>query len=147
MASKITNNGKTEILKHVFQGTNPVGSDSSVFNLTLLSGTVPTNPEDLDTQNDVSSNVIAGKTVALTRNTTDFDQPLKDASANTGRVQIKDCAFSGAISGATGAILTDDNGTANSRVIYAYFDLGGSKSVDAGQTLTLQNLEMKLSDS
>ena len=46
-----------------------------------------------------------------------------------------------------GAILTDDNGTANSRVIYAYFDLGGSKSVDAGQTLTLQNLEMKLSDS
>ena len=35
---------------------------------------MPTNPEDLDTQNDVSSNVIAGKTVALTRNT-DFDQP------------------------------------------------------------------------
>ena len=65
-----------------------------MFNLTLLSGTVPTNPEDLDTQNDVSSNVIAGKTVALTRNTTDFDQPLKDASANTGRVQIKDCMHS-----------------------------------------------------
>ena len=146
MASKITNRGKLHMLTMAFQNDNsPSGTH---FNVELLSGTVPTNPEDLNTYSDVSSNVIAGKTANVSRDTTDWDVETEtDGSTDTAIIQIKDLDFAGAITGATGAILTDRNGTANSRIIYAYWDLGGSRSVSAGQTLTLQDLEIKLNDS
>ena len=146
MASKITNRGKLHMLTMAFQNDNiPSGTH---FYVELLSGTVPTNPEDLNTYSDVSSNVIAGKTASVSRDTTDWDVETEtDGSTDTAIIQIKDLDFAGAITGATGAILTDRNGTANSRIIYAYWDLGGSRSVSAGQTLTLQDLEIKLNDS
>ena len=146
MASKITNRGKLHMLTMAFQNDNtPSGTH---FYVELLSGTVPTNPEDLNTYSDVSSNVIAGKTASVSRDTTDWDVETEtDGSTDTAIIQIKDLDFAGAITGATGAILTDRNGTAGSRIIYAYWDLGGSRSVSAGQTLTLQDLEIKLNDS
>lgn len=146
MASAITNRGKLHILTMAFQNDNtPSGTH---FYVELLSGTVPTNPEDLNTYSDVSSNVIAGKTASVARDTTDWNVETEtDGSTDTALIQIQDLDFAGAITGATGAILTDRNGTAGSRIIYAYWDLGGSRSVSAGQTLTLQDLEIKLNNS
>jgi hypothetical protein len=43
--------------------------------------------------------------------------------------------------------LTDDNATPANRNVYHYFDLTSDRSVVDGQTLTLQNCELRLTES
>ena len=145
MASKVTNRGKEEILKLAFQAGAVAGTN---FNVEILTGSVPANPEDLDNYSEVSSDVVAGKTAAVARSASGFNVVSHtDSSTDKAWIQIADLDFAGAITNATGAVLTDQNGTANSRYIFAYWDFGGTKSVSAGQTLTLQDLEINLTDS
>lgn len=87
----------------------------------------------------------------LTPGTTDFDSITENDTDDRGEVQIKDVtwtasggAIPGSGSGARYAVLTDDNGTVGSREVYAYWDLSSDRTVSSGQTLTLQNLELRL---
>jgi hypothetical protein len=48
--------------------------------------------------------------------------------------------------GARYAVLTDDNGTVSSREVLAYFDLVSDRVVSDGQTITLQDSELLLSE-
>lgn len=87
----------------------------------------------------------------LTPGTTDFDSITENDTDDRGEVQIKDVtwtasggAIPGSGNGARYAVLTDDNGTVGSREVYAYWDLSSDRTVSSGQTLTLQNLELRL---
>lgn len=90
----------------------------------------------------------------LTPGTTDFDSITENDTDDRGEVQIKDVAWTasgGAIpgsgNGARYAVLTDDNGTVGSREVYIYWDLSSDRTVSTGQTLTLQNLEIRINES
>lgn len=69
-------------------------------------------------------------------------------------MQIKDVAWTAAGgpipsggSGASYAVLLDDNGTIANREVLAYWSLTSARSVSTGQTLTLQDLELRLLES
>lgn len=85
----------------------------------------------------------------LTPGATDFDVITEDDTNDLAKIQIKDVVWtaSGALpasgSGARYAVLTDDNATVANRKVIAYFDLGADRSVSSGQTLTLEDLELR----
>ena len=90
---------------------------------------------------------------SLARNSTDFDVLTEDDTNDVAFAQIKDIVWtasgdtipaSGA--GARYACMTDDNGTEGSRIIIHYWDLVSEHIVSDGQTLTLQNCEIRLTE-
>lgn len=90
----------------------------------------------------------------LTNNSTDFDTVTEDDANDRGFCQIKDVVWTasgGPIpasgSGARYACLTDDNVTESARVIYFYWDLVSDRTVSDAQTLTLQDLEIRINES
>ena len=91
--------------------------------------------------------------ISLARNSTDFDVLTEDDTNDIAFAQIKDTVWTasgGTIpnsgAGARYACMTDDNGTVNSREIYHYWDLVSAHIVSDGQTLTLQNCEIRLTE-
>jgi hypothetical protein len=69
-------------------------------------------------------------------------------------VQIKDLiwtATGGSLptsgNGARWAVLTDANATVGNREVWKYWDLVSDRSVSVGQTLTLQNLEARITET
>lgn len=90
---------------------------------------------------------------SLTPGATDFDVINEDDTNNSGSVQIKDVTWTAAAgpipssgNGARYAVLTDDNGTVASREVWAYWDLSSDRTVSDGQDLTLQDLELRLTE-
>src|SRR5262245_38183324 len=126
-----------------FQG---VAFPTNFFVALCTSATAPnadTNTKGQLTEIATGNGYVAGG-ISLTRNATDFDQPLEDDATDFGRVQIKDLVWTAAGgpipasgNGARYAILTDDNATQGSREVWAFFDLISDRSVSSGQTLTL----------
>ena len=89
----------------------------------------------------------------LTPGATDFDVHTEDDSGDRGLVQIKDVVWTasgGPIpasgDGARYAVLLDDDATPGDREVLAYWDLTSDRSVSDGQTLTLQNCELRLDE-
>jgi hypothetical protein len=132
------------------------GTEPTTFYVALVtSAAAPT--ADTNTLGDLTQ-IAAGNGytsggIAVARNTTDFDTLTEDDTNDRGDLQIKDLTWTasggsipGSGNGARYAVLTDDNGTVNSREVYAYWDLTSDRSVSTGQTLTLQNLEIRLSE-
>ena len=92
--------------------------------------------------------------ISLTRNSTDFDVLTEDDVNDRALVQLKDIVWTasgGSIpasgGGARYAILTDDNVTQGSREVYPYWDLVSDRTVSVGQTLTLQNCEIRIDEA
>jgi hypothetical protein len=90
----------------------------------------------------------------LNKDATDFDVITEDDTNDWGRVQVKDLVWTasgGPIpasgDGARYAIFTDDNGTIGSREVYAYWDLTSDRTVSDGQTLTLQDCELRITET
>jgi hypothetical protein len=148
----LTNKGKYRILDMAFRnGTEP----TSFYVALVTSAAAPT--ADTNTLGDLTQ-IAAGNGytsggLAVARNATDFDTLTEDDTNDRGDLQIKDLTWTasggsipGSGNGARYAVLTDDNGTVNSREVYAYWDLTSDRSVSTGQTLTLQNLEIRLSE-
>jgi hypothetical protein len=87
--------------------------------------------------------------ISLTKNATDFDVLTEDDANDRALVQIKDMVWTasgGSIGAARYAIMTDDNGTQGSREVLGFWDLTSDRTVSDGQTLTLQNLELRLTE-
>jgi len=85
---------------------------------------------------------------------TDFDVINEDDSGDLAKVQIKDVVWTaseGSIpvsgSGARYAVLTDYHATVGSRQVIGYWDLVSDRSVSDGQALTLQDCELRLTES
>lgn len=149
MASGWTNKGKHYIFDQFFRNaTEP----SSLYVALVTSATAPT--ADTNTLSQLTE-IAAGNGYStggfqLTRNSTDFDVLTENDTDDRGEVQIKDVSWTasgGSLpasgSGARYAVLTDDNGTVGSRLVLAWWDLSSDRSVSTGQTIALQNLELR----
>jgi hypothetical protein len=148
-----TNKGKMSILDAYFRAN---GAPTNFYIALVTSAVAPT--QDINTLSELTE-IAAGNGYTtggfqLTKNATDFDVLNEDDTNDRGDVQIKDVAWTasggsvpGSGDGARYAVLTDDNGTIGSREIYAYWDLTSDRSVSDGQTLTLQNLELRINES
>lgn len=149
MASGVTNRGKFWLLNQQFR--NP--TEPTVLYVALCtSAATPT--VDINTFSELTE-IAAGNGytaggISLARNSTDFDVLTEDDATDVAFVQIKDVVWtaSGGTLPASGggarwAILTDDNATQGSREVYAWWDLASDRTVSSGQTLTLQNCEIR----
>jgi hypothetical protein len=148
-----TNKGKMSMLDAYFRNN---GAPTNFYIALATSATAPT--QDTDTLSQLTE-IAAGNGYttggySLTPGATDFDVLNEDDTNDRGDIQVKDVVWTasgGPIpssgNGARYAVLTDDNGTVGSREIYAYWDLTSDRSVSSGQTLTLQNLELRVTET
>jgi len=148
-----TNKGKMSILDAYFRNN---GAPTNFYVALVTSATAPT--QDTDTLGQMTE-IAAGNNYtsggfSLTPGATDFDVLNEDDTNDRGDIQIKDVAWTasgGPIpasgNGARYAVLTDDNVTVSNREVYAYWDLTSDRSVSDGQTLTLQNVELRLTET
>ena len=126
------------------------------FNIALFTSvTTPTADTNLvsDLTQIATGNGYADGGLAVNRNATDFDVLTEDDTNDRGLVQIKDIVWTasgGPIpasgGGARWAALTDDNVTVASREVYFYWDLVSDRTVSSGQTLTLQDCEIRINE-
>lgn len=148
-----TNKGKMSILDAYFRNN---GAPTNFYVALVTSATAPT--QDTDTLGQMTE-ITAGNGYvtggySLTPGATDFDVLNEDDTNDRGDIQVKDVVWNAsggpipsAGNGARYAVLTDDNGTVGSREVYAYWDLTSDRSVSDGQSLTLQNLELRLTET
>ncbi len=148
-----TNKGKFSILDSYFRAT---GTPTNFYVALITSATAP--GADIDTFSDLTE-IAAGNGYtsggySLDRNDTDFDTLTEDDTNDRGDLQIKDVAWTasgGSIpdsgDGARYAVLLDDVTTVADREVITYWDLTSDRTVSDGQTLTLQDCELRLQES
>lgn len=147
-----TNKGKYRMLQGWFRN----GSVPTNFYVALVTSAVApgadTNTLGGLTEVAAGNGYTAGG-VLLSRNSTDFDTLTEDDTSDLGLVQVRDVVWTasggnlpGSGGGARWAVLTDDNGTVGSREVLHYWDLVSDRVVSSGQTLTLQNLEIRITE-
>jgi len=149
MASGRTNRGKFKELDWIYRAaTLPTN-----FYIALVTSAV-TPGADTNTLSELTQiavgNGYSDGGFQLARNATDFDVLTEDDGTDVAFVQVKDVVWTasgGSIpasgNGARYAVLTDDNATIGSRLVLAYLDLVSDRTVSVGQTLTLQNCELR----
>ena len=148
-----TNKGKYSILDAYFRNT---GAPTNFYIALVTSATAPN--ADTNTLSQLTQiatgNGYSDGGYQLSRNSTDFDVLTENDTDDRGEIQIKDVVWTAAGgpipssgNGARYAVLTDDNATVANREILAFWDLTSDRSVSSGQTLTLQNCELRLSET
>lgn len=150
MASGVTNRGKFKMLGWSFRGT---AAEANMFVALLTSATAPTADTNLmsdHTEIAAGTGYTSGG-ISLTPNATDWDVYTEDDTNDRALIQIKDVVWTAtggnlptSGNGARWAVLTDDNVTVGSREIYSWFDLVSDRTVSDTQTLTIQNMEIRL---
>ena len=148
-----TNKGKYAVLGYAFR------ADSIPTNFYVLLATSATAPvADTNTVSELTQIAVGnGYTdggYALTPGSTDFDVHTEVDASDWALVQIKDVVWTASGGnipdtgdGARYAVLTDDNVTISAREIYCYWDLTSDRSVSDGQSLTLQDCEIRIAES
>ena len=153
MAVGWTNRGKYKVLDWVFRNATEV---TNFYVALVTSATAPTCDTNLmsDLTEIAAGNGYTSGGYQLTPNSTDFDVINEDDTNDLAKIQIKDVVWTasgGSIpdsgNGARYAVLTDDNATVANRIIIAYWDLTSDRSVSDGQSLTLQDCELRLTES
>ena len=91
--------------------------------------------------------------LSLGLNSTDFDVLTEDDTNDLGILQIKDLVWTatgGALpvsgSGARFAVLLDDNLTISLKEVYYYWDLVSDRALTTGESITLKDLEIRMSE-
>ena len=141
------------MLDTYFRGAAISGSGFAVFLATsAVSPTQDSNVKTDVTEIATGDGYSAGG-INVNRDSTDFDVLTEDDTNDWALVQIKDLVWTasgGPIpasgNGARWALLTDRNATVGSRLIIAYFDLVSDRTVSDGQSITLQNIECRLTE-
>ena len=158
MASGITDVGKRWILELAFQRTfngNVHDPNDITMRVALVTNTPGADTTLWSEMSEISATngYVAGG-AEIDRDATDFniskpDTDTESGSIAYGYVQLADVSWEadgGSIGSPTYAVLVDNENNAvhaNNNVI-AWWDLGGARSVSDGQTLTLQDLEIRL---
>jgi hypothetical protein len=148
-----TNKGKYQVLGQYFRGeTKPTNFYIELVTSAAAPGP-DTNTETEMTEIAAGNGYVAGGT-SLSFNSTDWDVWTEVDASDWALVQLKDITWSasgGPIpssgNGARYAIICDDNATQANREIYFYFDLTSDRSVSDGQDLTLQNCEIRITET
>lgn len=147
-----TNRGKFLELGFAYRGTALPTNYFVALVTSAVAPTADTNTFGELTQIAIGNGYVTGG-ISLTPNATDFDVYTEDDGTDIANVQIRDLVWTasggsipGSGSGARWAVLTDDNVTVASRQVLAYWDLVSDRTVSTGQTLTLQNLELRATE-
>jgi hypothetical protein len=83
-------------------------------------------------------------------NSTDFDVYTEDDANDRALIQLKNFSWTGSggpITAARYSVLTDDNATPANREVWNYWSLGSDRTVSDGQTLTLVDQELDLTEA
>lgn len=147
-----TNKGKARIFNGFFRNTSVPTNFYIGLATSAAAPTADTNTFSQLTEITAGNGYTTGG-YSLSRNSTDFDTLTENDTDDRGEILIKDVvwtasggAIPGSGSGARYAVLLDDNATVGSREVLAWWDLTSDRSVSSGQTLTLQNLELRLTE-
>jgi len=147
-----TNRGKKLIMDSFFRAATP---PTNFYVALVTSATAPT--ADTNTLSELTE-IAAGNGytsggISLSRNSTDFDTLTENDTDDRGELLIKDLAWTASGgplpasgNGARYAVLTTDEGTVGNRQVIAFWSLTSDRSVSVGQTLTLQNCELRLTE-
>jgi hypothetical protein len=149
-----TNRGKYNVLEWAFRNENV---PTNLYVALVTSANVPDTDTNIlsDLTEIAAGNGYTTGGVQLNRNSTDFDVLTEDDDSADERalIQIKDVvwtasggAIPGSGDGARYAVLTDDNGTVGNREVIFWWDLSSDRQVSDTQSLTLQDLEMRLDE-
>jgi hypothetical protein len=154
--SGFTNRGKLRVIEIALANTSQAGSIPVTFNVHLCTpATAPTAGTDTLTAltqiADGAGYATGGYSIA--RNLTDWDVQTEDDANTMAYLQLKDvvwtatATFPASGSGARWAVLCDDEAVIANREVYFYWDLTSERTISNGQTLTLQNSEVRLTES
>lgn len=147
-----TNRGKRNVLDERYRATTLPTNYYVALCRSTTSPTADINTLSELTQISTSTGYTDGG-IQLTKNSTDFDVLTEDDANDRALIQIKDLVWtasggnldSGA--GARWAVFTDHNATVGSREVEHYWDLSSDRNVSDGQTLTLQDCEIRINES
>jgi hypothetical protein len=139
----VTNRGQIRFLKIALRNTSV---PTNFYLVLVTSAVVPTRATNTmaELTEIAAGNGYTAGGYSINRDATDWDTLTENDSDNTSTVLLKDVVWTasgGTLpvsgSGAAYAVLTDDNGTFNSREVLAYHSLGGDVIVSSGQPLTI----------
>lgn len=138
----VTNRGMYRIFDAVWRGaTLP-----TQFNLALVTGTPTVDTNTFGELTEIAAgNGYTSGGLAVARNSTDWPSLVEDDSGDLAEATLADKGWtaSGGPIPASGSaalylVLLDNNGTIANREVWAFFSLGGPRSVSAGQSITGQ---------
>lgn len=142
-----TNKGKKILLNAFFRATEVPTSFKVALVTSATAPTADTNALTDLTEIAAGNGYTAGG-AAVTRDASGFDVITEDDTGDKGLVQLVDVVWtaSGGTLPASGngaryAVLLDNTGN-----LLAWWDLTSDRSVSSGQTLTLQNCELDLTE-
>lgn len=147
------NRGKFNVLGVYMRNNAIPGAAFAVFLATNT--TPPTADSNLkpDVSEIATGNGYTAGGINVARNATDWDIHTEDDAADRAFIQIIDLVWTasgGSIpasgAGARWAVLTDQNVTVASRETLVFWDLVSDRTISVGQTLTLQNCEVRIND-
>ena len=149
-----TNRGKYDVMRQAFQGN---ASPSGFYVALVTSASVPGASKNVitDLVEVASGNGYSTGGASVTRGSAGFDVMTEDDAASRAYARIIDVVWTaagGELPAASGggaryAVLLDANVSPSLRAVYAYWDLSSSRQVSDGQTLTLQDLELRLDEA
>lgn len=148
-----TNRGKFNILEWAFRKTGIPSNLNIALVTSAVAPVADTNTFGELTEIAVGNGYVTGG-ISVAMDSTDWDVLTEDDTNDRALIQLKDevwTASGGAIpgsgDGARYAVLTDDNATVANREVLTYWDLVSDRTVSDGQTLTLQDCELRLNES
>ena len=164
MTSGLTNRGKAKILEMAFRNTyDTVAMDASTgpqfyIALSTVSATFAAGTTAFDTGTEIFDTAgYTGGGVGVSRSAVGFDVIADTAGGARGEIQLADVQWTGGTggmpksgAGAYYAVLTDHNESdtspagVGSRDVIAWFDMTSARTIGAGATLTLQDIEIRL---
>jgi len=156
MTSGVTNTGKIRILELAFTNEQSDSSPTTApfyIALTTSAASFDAETSAFDTSTEiVSGNGYTAGGEEIAGDTSGFDALLIDTASAYGRIQFKDLVWNadtggsipGSGDGAFYAVLTDTSATLGSREVYAWFDLTSARTIQSGGSLTLQDIEIRL---
>lgn len=146
-----TNRGKYDILDYWTRGSSP---GTAMYMALVKSTPTPDTNVMSDLTEVAAGNGYTAGGFSVARNSTDWDVLIEDDTNDKALAQVKDIVWTASggdlpsdSAGATYAVITDDNATVADRNVYHYGSLTSARVVSVGQTLTIQNFEIDLTES
>lgn len=148
----LTNRGKKLLLEYAF-GRSP---RPSYFYVALCSNAVTPGPQTNtlgDLSQIVSGNGYPDGGYQLAPGSLDFDVSGENDAGGYGFIQLKDLVWTASGgplpasgNGARWAVLTDDQAPVAERQVIAYWDLLEDRTLSPGQSLTLKDCEVRITE-
>lgn len=147
-----TNRGKFSELAIIFR----TAAAPANFYVALVTNAILPDP-DTNLMSDLTE-IAAGNGytaggISLNRDAVDFDVIVEDDVADVAYTQVKDVAWTAAGgtlpsagAGASFVVMTDDAGVVANRNVYAFWSLGDARILANGETMTLADLELRLTE-